>query len=130
MAKESPIKRRLPTHFPFIPLMEIPLRCSLWASSSTNPWPSLPTVVVARKSKTAWLHRSSGKRSRILNRSLPLSLCLSPHFRPQDFLLAFPVRAALEEMLPRLGGGLGYEKHPVCLHISPVPCPEHIEMNN
>jgi len=28
--------------------------------------------------------------------------CLPPYLCPQDFLLAFPVRTALEEMLPRL----------------------------
>ena len=31
------------------------------------------------------------------------SPCLSQHLRPQDFLLVFPERAPLEEMLPRLG---------------------------
>jgi hypothetical protein len=41
--------------FPFIPLPEFPL----WASSSAGFGTSLPTSVVARKSKIACLHRSS-----------------------------------------------------------------------
>jgi hypothetical protein len=48
--------------------------------------------VAARMSRIARLHISLAKRSRIFNR-----------FRTQNLLLAVPVQAVLEEMLPCLG---------------------------
>jgi hypothetical protein len=61
---------------------------------------------------------SSTKRSQNLKRSSPLPV--SSHLRPQDFLLALPVGAVLEEMLPCLGSvrappapGGGPDLHPL-----------------
>jgi len=69
------------------------------APSSTTGGPAVfPTSVVARKSGSAWLHRSSANSSAILVRSCPgWARELSSLFqdgRPEG-LLAFPLRAVL-----------------------------------
>jgi len=73
---------------------------SLCMSSSAGVGTSLPASVVERKSKIGWLQCSSAKRSRILNRPLPLPVSLPT--AAHRILLTFPVRTELEEMLPRL----------------------------
>jgi len=60
--------------------------------------PASPTSVAARKSKIAWLHRSSVPGLE----PVLTSPCLSSRLCPQDFLLAFPERAALGEVITRL----------------------------
>ena len=75
---------------------------SLPGSSSATSGPAVrPTSVVARKSRIALLHLSSAKSSETLNRSLPRPV--SSDHRPQSLLLAFPLRAVLEQMLSYLG---------------------------
>jgi len=63
----------------------------------------IPTSVVARKSRSAWLHRSSSNSSAILVRSLsrvgPGNFLVSSK---TVVLLAFPLRAVLKQMLTSL----------------------------
>jgi len=61
---------------------------SLRASSSAGFGTSLPTFAVERKTKIACVHRSSAKRSRIVNQSLPLPV--SRHtYAHRDFCWRF-----------------------------------------
>ena len=72
------------------------------ASSATGGPAVLPTYVVARESRSAWLHRSSADSSTILVRPLPRvgpgSLLGSSK---TGLLLTFPLRA-VEQMLASL----------------------------
>ena len=72
---------------------------SLPASSPAGT--SLPTSVVESKSNTAWLHLPSARRSQVFVPALPPPAFL-PHLCPQNSLLLLPLRAHLEEVVPRL----------------------------
>ena len=69
-----------PLLFPFLPGVRTPTPRSV-RLPQPGAGTSLPTAAAERKSKIGWLQRSSAKRSRILNRSLPfpVSLCTSAH---------------------------------------------------
>jgi len=82
---------------------------------SANGGPdALQTSVVARKTRTAWLHHSSASSSTILVRSRPRSGpgAFWPFLRrlPRGLLLASPLRAVLEQVFSGLYAVLTPEK--------------------
>jgi len=103
--KPSPSKLRPQPHLLLHPL-PIPLRlfflsCHRWAGRPAD------VCVCEEESSTAWLHRSSASSSAMLVRSLPRvgpgSFLASPRtIVPEGLLLASPLGAVLEKLLPGL----------------------------
>ena len=101
-AYSSPPPELLFLAFPTAPLRGLAGRCSCVFCHQCACRPL--DVCCSENSKSAWLHRSSANSSVILVRYLPQigPGSLVQDGRPEGLLLAFPLRAVLEQMLASL----------------------------